>query len=270
MAYPTQKMIELPLLHLIEANGGIVRAKETYEPLADYFRLTAEDRSATLPKYPSTLRWQNRVQWIRQVLIDEGLLESAGHGLWKITAAGRRELDRHGLLGKAFPVEKPAREISHGPNETPPRTPTGGKKANLINHVAEIFREKAVRQFPDSFFPDHISQAAFRIVKVPPVILRLDKQMRDRVLAPGLPFHYDARNPAEATYIVYAHILGAREVRVPEDSYIMFCTVKAYEKHVRVLRGEILQRLADLTMNGIVAAELMVQVAEKLSLPAIE
>jgi len=93
MASPEyEEMIE-PLLCYIYFNGGgryEVRPIDTYEPLADYFDLTQEER--TRPRqdgYPGKY-WHNRVQWTRQRLINQGYLDGSTSGIWRLTSKGVR------------------------------------------------------------------------------------------------------------------------------------------------------------------------------------
>jgi restriction system protein len=62
-------------------------------------------------------RWINRIQWVRQALVDRGELTSAGRGIWAITDRGRARLDREVrsfpnapstvASGKPSPIESP-------------------------------------------------------------------------------------------------------------------------------------------------------------------
>jgi hypothetical protein len=65
MSLPEYEDMEEPLLCFILLNGGDqhdVRADLTYEPLADFFALTREERTQPRPdSHPGAL-WHNRVQ----------------------------------------------------------------------------------------------------------------------------------------------------------------------------------------------------------------
>src|SRR5207245_2126060 len=37
-------------------------------------------------------KWTNRIQWVRQVLVNKGELDSPAHGVWAITAKGLARL----------------------------------------------------------------------------------------------------------------------------------------------------------------------------------
>jgi len=64
------------------------------EVLRELERLVPRERFSSIDfeKLPSgAVRWANKAQWARKVMVDEGLLEpveKAGHGVWKLTEAG--------------------------------------------------------------------------------------------------------------------------------------------------------------------------------------
>jgi hypothetical protein len=64
------------------------------EVLRELERLVPRERLSPLDfdKLPSgAVRWANKAQWARKIMVDEGLLEpveKAGHGVWKLTEAG--------------------------------------------------------------------------------------------------------------------------------------------------------------------------------------
>ena len=143
MAYPSQSELEIPLLHLVAAAGGVVRARDTYTPLADYFNLNEVDRHAALPKNPSIRRWSNSIQWARQRLVNKGLLTSGGHGIWRITDAGRDVLRHRSLLARPFPFEI---SVSHKATEPSTKeTLIGFSNHELLAIIAEELRTQGLR-----------------------------------------------------------------------------------------------------------------------------
>ena len=47
-----------------------------------------------LPSDPKSVRWRNTAQWCRNTMVNEGLLKGdSPHGVWEITAAGKRALE---------------------------------------------------------------------------------------------------------------------------------------------------------------------------------
>ena len=97
MKFPEYNDMEEPLLCFILLNGGsnhkvIVRA--TYEPLADFFGLTREERLRQRYDGRGGSQWHNRVQWTRQRLINQGYLDGEERGFWKLTPDGIQRANR--------------------------------------------------------------------------------------------------------------------------------------------------------------------------------
>jgi restriction system protein len=88
---PTQGETEIPLLKALIQIGGEGKPRELY-PLvtAQFQQITPDDLAETISDGHS--KWHNRIQWVRQRLIEIGDLESGGHGRWRITAQGRARL----------------------------------------------------------------------------------------------------------------------------------------------------------------------------------
>lgn len=91
---PEREYIE-PLLQVLRKKGGRAPAQEVIEEvgglLAD--RLTALDKERLAS---GGVRWQNRIQFVRLRLLDQGLLrKGSSRGIWELTeeANGRRNLE---------------------------------------------------------------------------------------------------------------------------------------------------------------------------------
>jgi restriction endonuclease Mrr len=121
--FPQYEKIEEPLLLLLYINGGqhyAVHARDTYEPLAEYFRLSPRARAMSRAEYfgdgKTELRaWDNMVQWARRKLKDNGYLAPSPHGVWKLSMAGVFEAERalkrltaQQASGLRFPKIEPA------------------------------------------------------------------------------------------------------------------------------------------------------------------
>ena len=75
MVMPKQSEMEIPLLEVIVSLGGKARPKEIYPLMADKFpQLTQDDLNMTIASGGN--KWTNRIQWVRQHLIDKGELIS--------------------------------------------------------------------------------------------------------------------------------------------------------------------------------------------------
>lgn len=94
MALPSYLHVEEALLCLIFLKGGSnfqMMSFETYEPLADYFNLSEQERTRGRlfkdGRYEP--QWNNMVQWSRRQLKKKGYLdESAPRATWKLTIRG--------------------------------------------------------------------------------------------------------------------------------------------------------------------------------------
>jgi len=94
MTLPTQREVETPLLEEIEKAGGRIRARDVYPRLTTRFpEITQADLQRTVAQGHS--QWHNRIQWVRQALLDKGQLDGSVRGIWAITEAGRKRLEAH-------------------------------------------------------------------------------------------------------------------------------------------------------------------------------
>jgi len=88
---PTQGDTEVPLLKALMQVGGEGKPKELY-PLvtAQFAAITPDDLAETISDGHS--KWHNRIQWVRQRLIERGDMNSGGRGRWLITEQGKARL----------------------------------------------------------------------------------------------------------------------------------------------------------------------------------
>src|SRR5215212_9597978 len=88
---PTQSEVELPLLKALVKSGGQGKPRAIYPIVTAAFpNITPEDLSETVSDGHS--KWHNRIQWVRQRLVDRGEMESGGWGLWRISEKGKARL----------------------------------------------------------------------------------------------------------------------------------------------------------------------------------
>jgi restriction system protein len=84
MAFPSQGKIEIPLLHAIAEHGGSAKPKALYKRVAaDFPDLTEAEQEQRLESSPSTRKWWNLVQWVRQSLVNAGEIDGTTRGVWK-------------------------------------------------------------------------------------------------------------------------------------------------------------------------------------------
>ena len=80
-----------PILKSLDSHGGTAERKAV---LGDVFgelesKLNPDDLEKLNGRPP---RWQVRAEVVRSEMAKEGLVESAGRGMWRITSEGRRQL----------------------------------------------------------------------------------------------------------------------------------------------------------------------------------
>lgn len=94
MTLPRQKDVEIPLLEEIENAGGKAEPQQVYPRVAGHFpQITDTDLKERLESGHNT--WTNRVQWVRQLLVNKGQLDGSVRGVWSITELGRGRLEAH-------------------------------------------------------------------------------------------------------------------------------------------------------------------------------
>jgi restriction system protein len=93
LPFPRQVEVEQPLLEVLAELGGQATPRDVYPRVAKHFpQLTAEEQEERLENYPSTRKWTNLVQWVRQRLVDAGQIDGSQRGIWQLTDAGRARL----------------------------------------------------------------------------------------------------------------------------------------------------------------------------------
>ena len=101
---PKQQEIEVPLLAALEKLGGKARPQDVYAAVTKSFpELTEADLAEQLQSGGS--KWTNRIQWVRQTLVERGEMESPMHGIWAATAKGLARLRGNPVGGQ--PVAPP-------------------------------------------------------------------------------------------------------------------------------------------------------------------
>lgn len=157
MPYPRQVEIEIPLLQVLAELGGASPPREVYGRVAKYFpSLTSEELEERLPNYPSTRKWTNLVQWVRQRLVDSGDIDGSERGVWKISQAGRqRTLSvAQNKLPETVRFQQPTLRdiVNQNRDET---------KARLITEMQQL----SARAF-EHFCRELLTQLGFRSVEV--------------------------------------------------------------------------------------------------------
>ena len=78
MTLPSDTELRSALLLLLESSLAPLGAKDAYAALGRSLALTDEDLALALPSGHN--RFQNRVRWMRQKLVRDGLIDSSVRG----------------------------------------------------------------------------------------------------------------------------------------------------------------------------------------------
>jgi len=265
MSIPSQKDIRIPLLHLIHAKGGEVRRQEACEMLANYFGLTEEELEEL---YSSGNKvFEHRVSWVRFKLCSEGFLNGSTYGLWKITEKGINELSRLGFIDKPFPViETPKNKTTFDITIRLPGSPLSEELEELLELIVDEIAPDGPKKFPEDFLDDNCTD--FYEVELPGTQLQLAPLTRAIITSPKRHFRYQAKNPPEAKYILYAYDVGSKKIKIPKDNLTLFKVVKAYEKYCDELARKAFELFLEFTNDEDKAELLKKEVEKKLGLRA--
>ncbi len=86
------------------------------------------------------------------------------------------------------------------------------------------------------------------------------------VISPKRHFRYEARNPVEAKYIIYAHRIGQKKVKIPKDNRTVFIAVTSYEKYCEGIRHQCFTLFLEQTNDEHMAELRTKEVEQKLDL----
>ncbi len=116
MAFPRQSEIEIPLLRALADTGGSAKPRDVYPKVAASFpELTPAEQEQRLESSPSTRKWWNLVQWVRQYLVTAGEIDGSTRGLWTITPKGAARLKAQAPSRQTVPepVQVSLRDLSN-------------------------------------------------------------------------------------------------------------------------------------------------------------
>ena len=255
MPIPSEKEIEIPLIHLIYALGGKAKPAQVFDILEDYFNLSPKERSELVPG-GTDFKFRNRVKWVRNSLCDRELLDRTIRGIWRITEKGKKELERLGLLNKPF-----SQNIKIPYPKKPVLSP---EDEELIQLVIEDVLPDGNKTFPDDFRDK--SNIQLYEIEVPGTELQLNPHSRTLVVSPKGYFRYEAKNPPEAKYIIYANKKGQKKIKIPKDNLSIFKAVTSYEKYVSDTLKKCFELFLDFTYDEAKAEFLTQIVKERLGL----
>ena len=140
---------EIPLLQVLsDLPGGQGASREVKDRFGVRFDDRIPDDHRVYLKNVRETKWRNIVAWVRNGLINRGLMDSPAYGIWRITDAGRAHLAQ--ANNSASPPMVPSRES--GPALSSDRTHTlliAGQSITLsAEDVLAIARRAIVQGLP--------------------------------------------------------------------------------------------------------------------------
>jgi hypothetical protein len=262
MAIPTIKDVEIPLLHLIHTLGGEVSPSDTFDSLADFFKLSEKERRELVPG-GTDFKFRNMVRWARNSLCNKGFLDRSVRGVWKITAAGIKELSRLALLDKPFSSEFRIPYKREPYRRKRKDDLISQEDQELIQMVIDEVIPGGSKDFPGDFSRD---DSELYEIEVPGTELHINPHSKTLVTSPKGYFRHQAKNPPEAKYIVYANKIGQKKIKIPKDNLSIFRAVTSYEKYVTDTIKRSFELFLDFTYDEYRAEQLTQIVKEKLGL----
>ncbi len=130
-----------PLLHYLAEDGGIIRAGDCHDAVADIVGLTNEQRAEVLPSGSQQV-YKNRIGWAHDRLKRHGLSGSPKRGYWQITSTGLSFAAAH----PAPLTEDGLKTILQSDRTTPiPRGDVSGAPATTVADEPESPQERIER-----------------------------------------------------------------------------------------------------------------------------
>lgn len=188
-----------------------------------------------------------------------------------------QELARHGRI-EILPSKRGV--MMYLPGEAPKRSTEGQKVLSkilreptdsdnqLIEQVLNEIAPNGPKTFPQDFLEHEGRDREFSEITVPGTPLQIDPYSQATVISPRRHFRYDAKNPPEAKYIIFAHEVGERSVKMPSDNREVFKMVIRYEKYCSEMRNRCFELFLELTNDEDKAQYLTTEIIKRLVLRA--
>jgi restriction system protein len=135
-----------PLLDALRALGGKAEPRECSDWIADKYQLSPDLIEAKMKS--GNERFHNQVQWARQYLVWEGLVESPQRGVWMLTPKGAKlnldETASRELFLKWVQIHQQSRKQKHVDSngqieiDEEPQTPEEVEEQSLLNVLQSL------------------------------------------------------------------------------------------------------------------------------------
>ena len=146
----------------------------------------------------------------------------------------------------------------------PPETEKG-----LVDKVLTEIAPRGPKNFPEDFLQKDLENDEMFNIETPGTPLQLDPNSQTTIISPKRFFKYEARNPSEAKYIIYACEIGQKKVKIPRDNFSVLKAVTAYEKYCHGIRDQCFGLFVKYTNDEEVSELLTKEVEQKLGLKVI-
>lgn len=168
------------------------------------------------------------------------------------------------------------------PGEAPQRADSGKKvlskilkeppetEKGLVDKVLREIAPKGPKKFPEDFLEKEVENDAMFTIETPGTPLQLDPNSQTTIISPKRFFKYEARNPSEAKYIVYACEIGQKKVNIPRDNFTVLKAVTGYEKYCHEMRDECFGLFVKYTNDEEVSEFLTKEIEQRLGLKTIK
>ena len=149
---PIPKLHEccLPVLKVI-SDGEAHQARDVFLMVADYMRLSEEDRSEMIPSKKKS-KVDSRINWAMFELLKAELLSRPGHGLYQITERGRQAIESGEKINEQIKLDNGFKESSWA------------KVKHMIFKESSSNEQKYQKQY---FFSHILSYIQLRRVTIP-------------------------------------------------------------------------------------------------------
>jgi len=135
----------------------------------------------------------------------------------------------------------------------------------LIEKVLREVISEDIKKFPEDFLVG-CKEDEMLEMKIPGTPLDIDSNSKTTVISPKRHFRYEAKNPSEAKYIIYAHKIGQKEIKIPKDNRVLFKAVIGYEKYCEEIKHQCFTRFLEYTNDEELSELLTREVENKLDL----
>jgi len=125
-----------------------------------------------------------------------------------------------------------------------------------------------IKAFPEDFLERSLEDKEMLEIEVPGTPLHLDTNSGTIIISPRRHFRYEAKNPPEAKFIIYAYKFGQKKVKIPKDNRTIFKAVTSYEKYCQEIKHQCFTLFLKHTNDEDMAELLTKEVEQKLDLRA--